>query len=714
MSDTRVTRDDLPPLQHAAHWDSLVRLSSVQRTIDQFLMARPFERGPWLAVGFGAGIVAWVVLPGPWQWAALIALCAAAVITAPLIARDGVADYLRLAIMAMATMVAAGCATIWMKSALVGTPPISAAQTVLIAGRVVDRQDHGGGVQLLLAAHIAGRAWPMLIRVMLPEPLDRPGIVIGATLAAKARLTPPPPPMLPGSHDFAFAAWFEGVGATGSISGPITVAGSTAPAPSLRRVQAGLRDHVAAHLGGSAGAIAVTLATGDRGAMGQGDADAMRDAGFAHLLAIGGLHMSAVIGLVYVLVLRGLALFPWVALRVRLPLVAALAGAAVGVGYCLITGAHVPTVRAAAVALLVLGALALGRDALSMRLLAVAALAVMLFWPEAVLEPAFQMSFGSVMAVIAVHNTAWAKRFESWRDEAWAMRVGRHAAMLLLTGLVIELALLPVALFHFHRNGLFGAVANLFAIPLVTLVAMPSLACALLLDSVGAGAPAWWLTGKALGAVLWIAHVTANAPGAVTVMPAFPGWMYGLAVAGLLWLGLWSGWVRLWGLLPLAAALAAMATVPTPDILVTGDGRHLGITGLGPDLVVLTPGPGRYARETLLEAAGMAGKTQPLEDWPGARCTHDFCALALVRGGRSTTLLIGRSTRRLNQPAVEQACAHSDIVIANRVLSPLCHPRRLLIDAAVLARNGGMTINLASGEVHTVAQTTGHHPWLPW
>lgn len=707
-------RDDRPAQKTCAHWDSLAALSSVQRTIEQFLSAHPFERAPWLAVGFGTGIGAWTLLPGPWQWAAVLALCAAVMVVAPLIARAGQADLTRHALIGMALMVAAGLATIWMKSATVGVVPIAARQTVALAGRIVDRQDDGAGARLVLAARIAGLDRPMLIRVMLPAPLDRPGVATGATITARARLEPPAPPMLPGSHDYAFAAWFDGIGATGSISGPVTLLAPAAPLPSLRTAQTALRDHVLAHLGGSAGAIAATLASGDRGAIGRSDGEAMRDAGFAHLLSISGLHVSAVVGAVWLLAFRGLGLFPWIVLRVRLPLVAALCGALAGVAYCLVTGAQVPTLRAAAGAVLVLGALALGRDPLSMRLLAVAAMFVMLFWPETVIGAGFQMSFGAVVAIIALHDAGPVRRFLARRDESRLVRLGRRAAMLLLGGLVIELALLPIALFHFHRAGLYGALANLLAIPLVTFVAMPALAVALLLDPLGLGGPAWWVTGKALDAVLTIAHFTAAFPGAVTTLPAMPGWVYGLWLGGGLWLSLWSGPVRRWGLVPMALAMLAWATIRTPDVLIAGDGRHVGITGLGPDLVVLSPGQGHFARDTLLEASGMAGTTRALEDWPGAQCTHDFCALALDRYGRHTVLMIARSHRRLNEDGLARACAQSDVVIADHPLPAVCHPRQLLADGALLARTGGITLDLASGTVRTVAETSGAHPWLRW
>jgi len=82
-------------------------------------------------------------------------------------------------------------------------------------------------------------------------------------------------------------------------------------------------------------------------------------------------------------------------LRVRLPILASAIGALAGLGYTLLTGAQVPTVRSCVVALLVLGALALGREALSTRMLAVAALVVLLLWPESIVGPSFQMSFAA-------------------------------------------------------------------------------------------------------------------------------------------------------------------------------------------------------------------------------------------------------------------------------------------------------------------------------
>jgi competence protein ComEC len=237
--------------------------------------------------------------------------------------------------------------------------------------------------------------------------------------------------------------------------------------------------------------------------------------------------------------------------------------------------------------------------------------------------------------------------------------------MLLMTGLVIELALMPISLFHFHRAGIYGAAANVIAIPLTTVLTMPLIALALALDLVGLGAPAWWAVGKSLELLLWLAHLVAGQPGAVTMMPGMGAMTYALFVAGLLWLAMWSGRVRLWGFAPIALGTAALLLTRTPDVLVSGDGHHVGITGEGPDLLVLRAvREESYTRTALLENAGMTGDAVALEEWKGARCNQDFCAVSLVRGRRRFDLLLARGKDLVPIPVLAAACARADIVVA--------------------------------------------------
>ncbi len=109
--------------------------------------------------------------------------------------------------------------------------------------------------------------------------------------------------------------------------------------------------------------------------------------------------------------------------------------------------------------------------------------------PEALAGPSFQPSFSAATAIIALHEKFPIRAFLVRRDEPWLFRFGSGIIGLLITGLVVEVALAPIAPFHFHKAGLYGALANIVVIPLTTFVIMPTETLALLCESIGLGAP---------------------------------------------------------------------------------------------------------------------------------------------------------------------------------------------------------------------------------
>jgi competence protein ComEC len=695
--------------------------------IEGYLAQAGFDRAPWLAVVFAGGILAWFALPGTWQWLSAIAggitlaLSALALWPFGSIADERRAN-LRLALIVVGLAFAFGITVIWVRSEIVGAEPISQPVVKRLNGHVLEREDQPaeGRLRLTLAVRDAETGTARKVRVNVPlAAFGEDGIPKelseDAVVSLRARLMPPASPMLPGSYDFARAAWFKGLVATGTMVGPLEILRPAPAAGGLATIQRWLAAHVRARVDGSAGTIAAAFASGDRGSIARADEEAMRDSGLTHLLSISGLHVSALIAAAYFATMRLLALWPALALRVRLPVVAAAVGAFAGVGYTLLTGAEVPTVRSCVAALLVLGALALGRDALSLRMVAVAAGFVLLLWPESAIGPSFQMSFSAVIAIIALSTSTPVRAFLAPREEPWIRRTGRHAVMLFVTGVVIELALMPIVQFHFHRAGLYGALANVVAIPLVTFISMPMIALGLLLDLAGLGAPCWWVVQKSLDIMLGIAHFTASQPGAVRLTSQMSNLAIALFVSGGLWLALWRGRARLAGFVPVIVAIGLAAATPIPDLLVAGDGRQVGITMTAADgerrLLSLKDSRSTYTRDNLMELAGVAADPVPMAEWPGARCSSAFCTVSIARGGRDWVILLGRGRSQVEERALAAACADVDIVIAERFLPRSCRPRWLKADRRMLERSGGLSIDLASERIISVAESQGTHGW---
>ncbi|RYD98521.1 MAG: ComEC/Rec2 family competence protein, partial [Sphingomonadales bacterium] len=598
-----------------------------------------------------------------------------------------------------------GCALVWWRADSVAAPVLARPAVVMLEGRVerVERLPARQTVRVTL--DLARADLPPRVRVNLAEDDVPPGLARGALIRLRARLMPPPPPSVPGAYDFARVAWFAKLGATGKGFAPVeVVAPGKATGADLR---ARLSAHIQRNIAGSAGGIASALATGDRGAITDADSEAMQRSGLAHLLSVSGLHVTAVTAAAMLLVLRLLSLSPMLALRWRLPLIAAGAGALAAIGYTLLTGADVPTVRSCVASLLVLLALSVGREALTLRLVAAGALIVLLLWPESLSGPSFQLSFAAVTVIVALHESPRMRRWFSRREEGWGKRLGRALGSLLLTGIAVELALMPIGMYHFHKQGIYGALANIVAIPLTTFVTMPLEALALFLDLAGLGAPVWWLTAKSLEFLLWLARLAASAPGAVASLPAMPDGAFALMVVGGLWIALWRTRVRWAGGLPLAFGAVWALLTPAPDLLVTGDGRHLAIRMADGRMALLRDRAGDYTRAVLGENSGADDELSMLSDAPEARCSPDLCLIDLDRWRVAAT----RSYYLVPWRAMMAICASSDVVVSERRLPPGCAPRWLKLDREGLARTGGVAIHFASGRVTTVRSGSAH-PWI--
>jgi competence protein ComEC len=516
---------------------------------------------------------------------------------------------------------------------------------------------------------------------------------------------------LPGTYDFARDAWFRGIGAVGKSLGDLKVQTPAEPT-GLDRVRTGLREHIFSRLPPDSAGIAVALATGDQNAVGEEDAEAMRRSGLTHLLSVSGLHIAAAVAFAMFLSLKILALSERLALRFNLVLVSAGVGAAAGIGYTILTGAQVPTVRSCVAALLILAGIALGRDAISLRLIAVGALVVLAFRPEALAGPSFQMSFAAVTAIVALHSTRWSARLFQRREEGLPARLLRAGAATVATGLAVELALIPMALYHFHRSGLYGVGANIVAIPLTTFLIMPLEAGALLLDVVGWGRPLWLLCGAAVDLLLYIAHSVASAKGAVAMLPSMPGWAFGLMVAGGLWICLWTKRWRMLGLLPFAVGASAAAVSPSPDLLITGDGRHLAVVGSDGTPLILRDRAGDYVRDLLAEASGFDGDPGDLGSLGYSSCSKDACVALIDHGQSRWRLLATRSAYRIDWDPFTAACREADITVSDRRLPRGCTPRWLKLDPQSLGRTGGLAIYLGKEPyVDSVADHVGSHPW---
>lgn len=243
-------------------WRMTLSVSSVTDAAEQFLSESGFDRGPWLVVAFAAGIASWFAFQDPWQWIAAIGAGLLMVLAGAAVLTDRSVPHLRAASITIGLMFAAGVTVIWLRSELVGAQPYERPSVRVLQGHVLEREDRPAEerTRLTLAVRDAETAQARKVRINVPIGQANADISEGAILRMRVRLMPPAPPMLPGGYDFARAAWFQGLAATGSVIGEVEVIEPAREEGGLAAVQRSLSGHVRSELGGPAGSIAAAFA----------------------------------------------------------------------------------------------------------------------------------------------------------------------------------------------------------------------------------------------------------------------------------------------------------------------------------------------------------------------------------------------------------------------------------------------------------------------
>jgi competence protein ComEC len=700
-----MTTDAVAIPQATGSWtaatEAVARLLAAER--DRLLL--------WLPVAFATGIGVYFGLPRePPLWLGPTA-AAAALLVAIVGRRRGAWVIAGVAL----TAAGFGFSVAQLRAQLVAAPVIERRLgPVEVEGRVVGVEIRADGRRVVLdRLHIAGQPparAPAQVRITTRRDTGRLGP--GDRVAVRAVLLPPPAPAAPGAYDFQRQAWFDRLGGVGFALGEWRPLGRDAAGswlPDLQSARQAVVERTLAALPGAAGTIAAALLTGEQGAIPPETLEAMRDSGLAHLLSISGLHVGLVAGIVFFAVRGGLALVPFIALRWPIKKWAALAAFAAITFYMLFASPGVPTQRAWLMTSIVLFAILIDRAAISMRLVAWAAFAVLVLKPESLLGPSFQMSFAAVVALIAAWEVSRA-RFTAWRaDGGWLRRALIGLAAVCLTTLVAGMASSPYALYHFNRFAAYGLAANLVAVPLTSLWVMPWAVLAFPLFLFGAEAYALAPMGWGVDAIIVVAETVAGWGGAVALVPAMPVWGLVAVTLGGLWLCLWRARWRLAGIPAIVLGLLSIATERGPDILVSGDARLLAVRGDDGLLQVSAPRAGRLTRETWLRRAGQ--DEAPL--WPAQGASADgrlSCdpSGCLYRAHGQVVALVR------DPAALAEDCRVATVVIATVPVRRACPSAELVIDRFALWREGGHAIWLTSDGVRaqSVRASRGARPWV--
>jgi competence protein ComEC len=160
------------------------------------------------------------------------------------------------------------------------------------------------------------------------------------------------------------------------------------------------------------------------------------------------------------------------------------------------------------------------------------------------------------------------------------------------------------------------------------------------------------------------------------------------------------------------AGFTAMLLAPRPDLLVTGDGKHMAVIEADGRVAFLRATAGDYIRDMLRETAGTTAEPQAMENWPGAQCSTDICITEIEGDAKRWRIMATRTPYPVPAMEMAAACKRVDIVISDRWLPSSCRPRWIKADRNMLDESGGLAFYLQDQRLVSVNGTNVHMPWV--
>ena len=680
--------------------------------LSQWLLAEaaPGRLMPWVPVAFGAGITGYFAAdhePAAW---AVLPLAVASIAGAFFARRRPFA--FPFAVAAAATLTGFAVATL--QTARASHPVLQTPiASVTLGGFVEIREERERSDRIVIRVERVDTlnipAVPNRVRVAVRKGSAPP---VGSFVELKAHLSPPMQPLRPGGYDFARDMYFQKIGASGYALGTVKIRSPPAVAGFWLRyatIVDGIRetidDRIRAVLPGDKGSIASALITGKRDAISAPVNDAMYVSSLAHILSISGYHMAVVSGIVFFVIRALLALIPSLSHRRPIKKWAAFCALLAATFYLLLSGAEVATQRSYIMIAIVLTGVMIDRPTLTFRTLSVAAIVVLLIAPHAVVHPSFQMSFAATLALIAAYQRGlpWTPDRDGQLGARVALWGAREVASLILASLVAGLATTPYAAYHFHRLAPYGVLANLLAMPVVSIVVMPMGILGVLSMPLGYDAPFWQLMGQGIDWMNTVAIWVASLPGALGRMPAFGTGPLLLGTLGLLLVCLMYTPLRWSGVILGAGALAWALITPQPDVLIAGDGQTAAFRGADGRLAVLHTGRDSFAVKEWLAADADGRTPKDVTLGNGVTCDAIGC-IGKLADGRLISAAFGIE-------AFAEDCIRATVVVSDREAPAACSA--MLIDRAVRQTYGAIALRWSGGRFNWAASVPPGYdrPW---
>lgn len=301
---------------------------------------------------------------------------------------------------------------------------------------------------------------------------------VGEKWRFKVKIKPPHGSLNPGGFDYEAYLFEKGVRGKGYVLNQQDAALKIRSAIGLN-LRDGLADHLTPFVQSSRfEGLFKALIYGEKTAISDADWQLLRQTGTVHLMVISGLHIGIMAAFGFALlawVWKGMirwSNWPWVMKTPRM-VFGAMGAILIATLYMSLAGYSIPTQRAWVMVVVVGGLIMMRRQFQPWSALALAAAFILIWHPASVMSSGFWLSFTAVAIIFKVLSLSKVRQAPAWQKMIWIQ-------------LSLTLGMIPILAGFYQQFALGGLIANLIAVPFVSLLGLPLLFMTVVISFVSA------------------------------------------------------------------------------------------------------------------------------------------------------------------------------------------------------------------------------------
>ena len=297
----------------------------------------------------------------------------------------------------------------------------------------------------------------------------------------------------------------------------------------------------------------------------------------AHILSVSGLHLSLVAMIFFVVSRMLLNCSNYLAYNTNIKIIAACISIVGSFAYLQISGSNIAAMRAFIMTSIFIVVIMLGRSAYPLRSVMIAAFLILIFLPEYVLHPSFQLSFAAVLCLISGYEFYLRNKHFLGKGKGVYASVKFYIFANIYSSFLASIITAPFVIYHFYKFAVYSVAMNLIAVPLMSFFMMPlSLLFVILMP--------FSLDGWILGLLGWFINIIINLssyivqlPGAVWVTGNISSFSLLVFAFGFFWICIWQTLWRFIGVGIMGVALIMMFLGEKPDFIYDHNLKAVGI-----------------------------------------------------------------------------------------------------------------------------------------